>query len=116
MSKATCFIGDPFEYVVYKAVHDRHGLAGDARVGMNLTQDLVDVDGITITTLALLLLVCLRGLSLARPLGSFTRDFRSHDNVNDNVFQEVKGIGLPMGGNCSPLLADFFYYTVNLYT
>ena len=36
--------GDPLEDVVHERVHDAHGLAGDARVGMHLLQHLIDVD------------------------------------------------------------------------
>ena len=35
------------EDVVDEAVHDAHGLAGDASVGMNLLQNFVDVDAVT---------------------------------------------------------------------
>ena len=40
------FGGDSFEYVVYKAVHDGHSFAGDARIGVHLFQNFVDVDTI----------------------------------------------------------------------
>ena len=40
--------GDTLEDVVDERVHDAHCLAGDASVGVNLLQDLVDVDGITL--------------------------------------------------------------------
>ena len=39
---------DTFEDIVHKRVHDRHGLTGDASVGMNLFQHLVDVDGVAL--------------------------------------------------------------------
>ena len=35
---------DALEDVVNKAVHDGHGLAGDAGIGMDLLEDFVDVD------------------------------------------------------------------------
>ena len=38
--------GDALEDVVHERVHDAHGLAGDAGVGVNLPQNLVDIDGI----------------------------------------------------------------------
>ena len=44
MCQARRFAGDPFEDVVHERVHDAHGLAGDASVGMHLLQHLVDVD------------------------------------------------------------------------
>ena len=40
--------GDTLEDVVDERVHDAHGLAGDASVGVNLLQDLVDVDGVAL--------------------------------------------------------------------
>ena len=40
--------GDPLEDVVDERVHDAHGLAGDARVGVHLLQHLVDVDGVAL--------------------------------------------------------------------
>ena len=39
------FSGDSVESVVDEGVHDVHGLLGDADVGVNLLQHLVDVDG-----------------------------------------------------------------------
>jgi len=46
-SKARRLSGDALKDVVDERVHDRHGLAGDASVGMNLLQPFVDVDSIT---------------------------------------------------------------------
>ena len=37
--------GDSVEGVVDEGVHDVHGLLGDADVGVDLLEDLVDVDG-----------------------------------------------------------------------
>ena len=58
--------GDPLEDVVDERVHDAHGLAGDASVGVDLFQDLVDVDGVALFTSSPLALraVCLES---ARP-------------------------------------------------
>ena len=42
--KFTCFFGDFSEDVVDEGVHDGHGLGGDAGVGVDLLEDLVDVD------------------------------------------------------------------------
>lgn len=76
--------GDALEDVVDEAVHDGHGLAADARVGMDLLQHLVDVDGIALPSPPLALLVagthCL-GLArgLLRTLASW---FRRHDNLS----------------------------------
>ena len=51
---------DALEDVVHERVHDRHGLLGHTRVGVDLLQDLVDVhrEGLG----ALLLLLALGGL------------------------------------------------------
>ncbi len=46
VSQTTGLAGDPLEQVVDERVHDGHGLGADAGVGMNLLQDLVDVDGV----------------------------------------------------------------------
>ena len=40
--------GNTLEDVVDEGVHDAHGLAGDASVGVNLLQDLVDIDGVAL--------------------------------------------------------------------
>ena len=48
---------DSLEDVVHERVHDGHGLAGDASVGVDLLQDLVDVDGIALLPPPLGLLV-----------------------------------------------------------
>ena len=39
------FGGDSVEGVVDEGVHDVHGLLGDSDVGVDLLEDLVDVDG-----------------------------------------------------------------------
>jgi len=39
------FSGDSVEGVMDEGVHDVHGLLGDTDVGVNLLEDLVDVDG-----------------------------------------------------------------------
>ena len=40
--------GDALEDVVHEGVHDAHGFAGDAGVGVDLLQDLVDVDRVAL--------------------------------------------------------------------
>ena len=55
-------VGDALEDVVDERVHDAHGLARDARVGVHLLQHLVDVDGVGLLSSA---------LSLALAFGSF---------------------------------------------
>ena len=73
--------GDPLEEVVDEAVHDGHGLGGDAGVRVHLLEHLVDVDGVGLLPLALpLLLVPLGdGLgSLARLGSSLAGDLGRH--------------------------------------
>jgi hypothetical protein len=48
---------DALEDVVDEAVHDRHGLAADARVGVHLLQHLVNVDRVALPSPPLALLV-----------------------------------------------------------
>ena len=69
------------EDIVNKAVHDRHCLAADASVWMNLFQHLVDVDGIALSSSPLSLLVAsTNGFRLAGSLlCSFTSWLRWHD-------------------------------------
>src|SRR6185437_12641517 len=81
VSQTRSFSGDALEDVVDKAVHDAHGLAGDARIGMHLLQHFVDVNGIALLPPALLLLVgfgdvllCLSGF-----LGGFSTGLGRHD-------------------------------------
>ena len=44
LSKASRLRSDLLEDVVHERVHDAHGLAGDAGLGVHLLQHLVDVD------------------------------------------------------------------------
>ena len=44
LGKAGSFAADSVEDVANERVHDGHGLGGDALVGMDLLEDLVDVD------------------------------------------------------------------------
>ena len=86
--------GDTFEDIVDERVHDAHGLGGDTSVGVDLLQDLVDVDGVGLLPLVpLLLLVALGdGLGgLAGLLGSFSRNLGRHDDrlVTSVVLSEV---------------------------
>jgi hypothetical protein len=79
--QAACLGGDALEDVVDKAVHDGHGLAGDSGIGMNLLEDLVDVDAVGFLPLLLLFLVSLGDvlLGLAGLLGSLSASLGSHD-------------------------------------
>ncbi|GIY97453.1 hypothetical protein CEXT_359141 [Caerostris extrusa] len=44
MSKTRGFGSKTFEYIVHKAVHNRHSFTGNTGIGMNLLQNLVDVN------------------------------------------------------------------------
>ena len=48
VSQARGFTGDALKDVVDEGVHDAHGLGGDAGVGVDLLQDLVDIDGVAL--------------------------------------------------------------------
>ena len=48
LSQAGRLGGDALKDVVHERVHDAHGLAGDASVGMDLLHHLVDVDGVAL--------------------------------------------------------------------
>ena len=67
MGKTGSFGSDTFEDVVDERVHDAHGLGGYTGVGVDLFQDLVDVDGIRFLSPAVLLLV-----RLGDSLGGFS--------------------------------------------
>ena len=73
VSKAGSFSGDALEDVVDEGVHDRHGLAADARVRVHLLEHLVDVDGIALPPpLPALLVSTALGFGLGRGLlGAF---------------------------------------------
>ena len=48
VSQAGGLRGDALKDVVDEGVHDAHGLAGDASVGVDLLQDFVDIDGVAL--------------------------------------------------------------------
>ena len=68
MGKTGGLCGDALKEVVDERVHDGHGFGADASVGMNLLQDLVDVDGVGFLPLLALLLA----ISLGNGLGGFS--------------------------------------------
>ena len=72
--------GDALKDVVHEGVHDGHGLGGDAGVGVDLLEDLVDVDGVGLLSLPLGLLVSLGDvlLGLAGLLGSLSGNLGGH--------------------------------------
>jgi hypothetical protein len=76
------FGGDTFEDIVDEAVHDRHGLAADSGVRMDLLEHLVNVNSVALASSALLFLIpSSHGLGLAggllRSLASWLRRHRS---------------------------------------
>ena len=93
VSQTAGLSSDSLKEIVDERVHDAHGLGGDTSVGVDLLQDLVDVDGVGLLPLVpLLLLVALGdGLGgLAGLLGSFSRDLGRHDDglVGSDVLSE----------------------------
>ena len=73
--------GDALENVVDEAVHDRHGFRGDSRVGMNLFQHFVDVNGVALRPLlAPLRLIAFHDVLLGLPglFRCFSADFGRH--------------------------------------
>ena len=81
VSQAGSLGSDALENVVHERVHDRHGLAGDPRVRMNLLQHFVYVDAVTFLPPPLAFLVSRAlGLGLAGGfLGSLRRWLGRHD-------------------------------------
>ena len=75
VGQAGSFGSDPLEDVVDERVHDAHGLGGDTGVGVDLLQNLVDVDGIGFLPLLLSLFLITLGdglLGLAGFLGGLS--------------------------------------------
>ena len=48
MRKSGSLAGYPFKNIVDERVHDAHGLAGDARIEVDLPQHLVYVNGVAL--------------------------------------------------------------------
>ena len=80
VGQAGGFGGNSLEDVVDERIHDAHGLAGNAGIGVHLLQDFVDVNGIGFPPPpALFLVPSSLGLGLSGGfLGSFRSDFRWH--------------------------------------
>jgi hypothetical protein len=79
VSEAAGLGSDPLEQVIHERVHDTHGLRGDPSVGVNLLEDLIDVDGIRFLPL-------LASSSLGPPLGLLLRS-------NDRLLDRFTGLG-----------------------
>uniref|UniRef100_A0A671VBU1 H2B clustered histone 8 n=1 Tax=Sparus aurata TaxID=8175 RepID=A0A671VBU1_SPAAU len=88
VSQTGGFTGDALEDVADEGVHDAHRLGGDPGVGVDLLQDLVDVDGVALLPLGPPLLARLGHGLRDGLLGAFLRDlwwFR-HDSLVTVVF------------------------------
>ena len=75
VGKTAGLSSDALKEIVDKGVHDAHGLGGDTSVGVDLLENLVDVDGIRFLPLLVLLLLVTLGNSLGGfscSLGSFS--------------------------------------------
>ena len=67
VGKTAGLSSDALKDVIDKGVHDAHGLGADTGVGVDLLEDLVDVDGIRLLSLAVLGLL----VTLGDGLGGF---------------------------------------------
>ena len=84
VSQTAGLSSDSLKEIVDEGVHDAHGLGGDTSVGVDLLEDLVDVDGVGLLPLVLLLLLVALGDGLgglAGLLGSFSRNLWRHVDV-----------------------------------
>ena len=70
--------GNPLEDVVDKRVHDGHGLAGDARIRVDLLHHLVDVDGVALLAELPLLALLSGNLGLGCLLSLLASDLSWH--------------------------------------
>ena len=59
VGKPGSFTGDSLKDIVDEAVHDGHSFAGDSSVGVDLLENLVDVDCVGFLPLLLLFLISL---------------------------------------------------------
>ena len=88
VGETTGLRGDALEDVVDERIHDAHGFRADPSVGMNLLQDLVDVDGVGLLPLAVLLPGTILADAGLRTLGGFLLAFSGnvlgwHDDAED---------------------------------
>ena len=83
VSQAGCLGGDTLKDVAHKRVHDAHGFGGDTGVGVDLLQDLVDVDGVALLARLLALLAFSSGLALdgGLLLAFLGSNFARHDEL-----------------------------------
>ena len=106
---------DTFKDIVDKGVHDAHGLGGDTSVGVDLFQDLVDVDGVGFFPFLVPLLAITLGdglLGLAGLLGSLSGGFGGHVDTMGCSVKLMVGpcLGLLyMGNRALVLRIDVFW-------
>lgn len=97
VGKARRFGSDSLKDIVDEGVHDRHGFAGNASVGVNLLQDFVDVNSEGLLP-ALLPLLFVTGtdslLGFTGLLDGFTRCLGRHDAQLSISNSEVMKISL----------------------
>ncbi len=98
LSQTGGFGGDALEDVIHEGVHDGHGLRAHSGVGVDLLEDLVDVDVVALVPLLPSLLVTgTRGLlGLGGLLGSLGAGFRRHDfrsNFSANEKSQIVSVG-----------------------
>ena len=89
VSQTGSFSGDSLEDVVHEGVHDTHGFAGNTIIWMNLLHNFVEVDGVTLFTLASSFLVSTDSTFLAGllPFGCYW--FGRHDVAFLSAFFEL---------------------------
>ena len=80
VGKTTGFSSNALKDVIHKRIHDRHSFGAHSSVGVHLLENLVDVDSVGFTPLALPLLISLgdRLLGLTGLLGSLSGNLRGH--------------------------------------
>ena len=79
LSKTTGLCSNPSEDIISEGVEDAHGLRGDSNVGMDLLENLVDVEAVRLLPLSLPLLL----LSLGGLHGRFSRILGRHGASSD---------------------------------
>ena len=91
MSKTTGLSSNTLKNVVDERVHDRHSFGAHTGIWVHLLENLVDVDSVRLTPLALLLLISLgdRLLGLTGLLGGLSGHFGRHGVVCRNVAQQT---------------------------
>ena len=90
MSKTTGFSSNTLKNVVDERVHDGHSFGAHTGIWVHLLENLVDVDSVGFTPLALLLLISLgdRLLGLTGLLGGLSGYFGRHDDAYSDVAEQ----------------------------